>query len=592
MTGAVPVLLEIHEVSARAARAALADGAPRPLLDQVGLVVPAGEVVAVVGPSGSGKTTLGLAALGAARHGVTLSGRVVLGGTDLLSLPSAARPAARAGRAAHLPQHPETVLDPVRRVGGTLTELASLGHRGRVARKTAAREALASTGLEWETVRRRFPHELSGGQQQRLALASALVTGARLLVLDEPTSGLDPVLVHALGRMVRELADAGAGVLLLSHDLPMVRRTADRVIVLEGGRAVDEGPTAEVLGADRSALGSGAGAEGAGVGSGSGAERFALDPAPAPGLDPAPAPGSWQGAGRHRATRELLAAEHRIGAVKDPGEVSGPGSSPKAVPRRVRGGVAAHGIVVRRRSAVLLVGPVSMAFPPGSRTSLLGPSGSGKTTFGRVLAGLVVPSEGGTTVDGRSLPSRIDRRTVAERRAVQYVHQQSAGSFEGHRPLLDQLADTARLLRGLGREEATAEAIRVAGALGLDGSLLRRVPGQLSGGQLQRGALVRALTARPALLVCDEVTSALDTVSRERVLDTLPELLAPAGTALLFISHDLPAVRALTDESVFFDHVTHRPGTARNGQERPGTAGTARNGRDGQGRQGRPGTLR
>src|SRR5690606_21059762 len=131
---------------------------------------------------------------------------------------------------------------------GALTELAALGHRQRSARKSAARQALADVELEWETVRRRFPHQLSGGQQQRLALASALVTGARLLVLDEPTSGLDPALAHSLGRTVRRLADGGAGVLLLSHDLPLVRRVADRVTVLEHGRAVDDGPTDEVLG--------------------------------------------------------------------------------------------------------------------------------------------------------------------------------------------------------------------------------------------------------------------------------------------------------------------------------------------------------
>ncbi|MEV1021053.1 ATP-binding cassette domain-containing protein [Streptomyces sp. NPDC050264] len=504
-------LLKILDVSA------CADAAPHPLLDHVTLTVPAGTVVAVVGPSGSGKTTLGLAALGASRGGIRLAGRVLLSGTDLMPLTPDRRRTARAGYAAHLPQHPESVLDPVRRTGGALMELAALAHVGRDARKAAAGRALDLAGLRWDAVRRRFPHQLSGGQQQRVALASALVTGARLLVLDEPTSGLDPALAHALADTVRGLADDGRGVLLLSHDLPTVRETADRVVVLEHGRAVDEGPTADVLGATVRAPGSG------------------------PPSDAAPV------AVRHRSTRELLAAEHRTGLGRVPGPAAGTPTPQGSA------GVVAEGIAVRRRSSDLLAGPVSLAFPPGSRTALIGASGSGKTTFARVLAGLTTPTLGEVRHDGRPLPARVDRRSAAQRRVVQYVHQSSAGSFETHRPVVNQLADTSRLLRGLGDGEATAEAIGTATALGLDEALLHRNPDQLSGGQLQRCALVRALTAHPALLVCDEVTSALDTVSRERVIDALPRLLAPARTALLFISHDLPAVRALTEEAALFE---------------------------------------
>ncbi|MFJ6075263.1 ABC transporter ATP-binding protein [Streptomyces sp. NPDC093065] len=489
-------LLDVPEISAHA------DGVDRPLLDRIALTVPAGTVTAVVGPSGSGKTTLGLAVLGAAREGVRLTGRVLLAGTDLLALAPHRRPAVRAGLAAHLPQHPETVLDPVRRTGPALTELAALGHAGRAARRSAAQGALASAGLDWQAVCRRFPHQLSGGQQQRLALASALVTGARLLVLDEPTSGLDPALATALGGRVRALADHGRGVLLLSHDLPLVRATADRVVVLEHGRGVDDGPVPDVLGA---------------------------------GAHPS----------RHRATRDLLAAERSTVASARPDA-----DEARARPAR---GVTAEGIAVRRRSGDPLAGPVSMAFPPGGRTALLGPSGSGKTTFARVLAGLTTPSAGEVRYGDDALPRRIDRRSAAQRRAVQYVHQSSADSFEGHRRVLPQLADTARLLRHREQEAATAEALDTAAALGLDEELLHRTPATLSGGQLQRCALVRALLAGPALLVCDEVTSALDTVSRKRVFEALPGLLAPDRTALLFISHDLPAVRALTDDAVLFE---------------------------------------
>ncbi|WP_367123857.1 ABC transporter ATP-binding protein [Streptomyces phytohabitans] len=518
---AVP-LLEVDGLSAHAASAA------RPLLDGVGLTVRPYGVVAVVGPSGSGKTTLGLAALGASRAGVRLAGRVRLHGADLLALAPPARRAARAGRAAHLPQHPESVLDPVRRVDGVLAELAGLAGeagatgaagRGRAARRAAAAAALTAAGLDPAAVRRRFPHQLSGGQQQRVALASALVTGARLLVLDEPTSGLDPDLARALGRTLRALADDGAGVLLLSHDLPTVRAVADRVVVLADGRAVDAGGTAEVLGAGTA--------------------------------------GGAPAAVRHRTTRELLAAERRTAAGGAARTAAGPvAGAPRPVGGTAGGvaaeGVTAVGVAVRRRSAVPLAGPVTLAFPPGSRTALLGPSGAGKTTFARVLAGLTAPTSGEVRENGVPLPARVHRRRATQRRAVQYVHQNSADSFETHRPLLPQLADTARLLRGLTPDAATAEALAAAEALGLDAAQLARTPDRLSGGQLQRCALVRALTARPALLVCDEVTSALDTAARERVLGALPGLLAPAATALLLVSHDVPAVRAVAQEAVVF----------------------------------------
>ncbi|MGW8374865.1 ATP-binding cassette domain-containing protein [Streptomyces sp. ODS28] len=492
-------MLSLRDLSAHAVDSG---GRPVPLLSRVDLTVPAGAVTAVIGPSGSGKTTLGLAALGASRTGVSLTGEVWLEDHELLSLPEARRRSLRSGAAAHLPQHPETVLDPVRRVEGALRELAGLRGRGagvtRAERDAAVEGALRLAGLPPCLVRRRLPHQLSGGQQQRAALASALVTGARLLVLDEPTSGLDPATVRVLADNLGTLTEAGAGVLLLSHDLALVRELAVSVTVLEQGHVVEQGPTAEVL-----------------------------------------------GGGAHALTRALVAAETRAGRGRTGPEPTGGASAE---------GVSATALAVRRRTGPSpLAGPVTMAFPPGSRTALVGVSGAGKTTFGRALAGLTPATAGRVTHEGRALPRRAERRTAGQRKIVQYVHQNSADSFEAHRPLLGQLAAAGRLLRGLSAEEAEREAAETADRMGLDEPLLHRTPGTLSGGQLQRCALVRALTARPALLVCDEATSALDALARERVLTALPDLLAPAGTALLLITHDQTAVSELADTVAVFE---------------------------------------
>ncbi|MBE1573574.1 ABC transporter ATP-binding protein [Amycolatopsis roodepoortensis] len=451
-------VLEISGLSARAGETVL--------LDDVSLSLEPGRVLVVLGASGTGKTTLGLAATGQARPGIALSGSVMLEGSPLLVRTAPELRRARAGVIGHLPQQPSAVLDPVRRCGPVLAELAALRHHGRAARLAAARTALAESGLE-QALWRRFPHQLSGGQQQRMALATTLVNRPRMLILDEPTSGLDAANRALLTARLAELSRAGTALLVLTHDLTLARALDGDVAELRDHRLVPSPTLTDPVRSDR---------------------------------PPPPSP-----------------------------------SSPVLVVR---------GLTVRA-GRTTLVEDFDLELAAGSRTTLTGVSGAGKTTLARALAGLTPPSAGTIEIDGVPLPRLARRRTRAQLRAIQYVHQDSRASFDEFRDVLDQVADTARLLRGLSRADARLEAAETLRCLGIDAA--DRRPGQLSGGQLQRCAVARALLARPTVLICDEVTSALDAANRVRLLDFLAAEATRHGTALLLISHeDVSAPFAIT----------------------------------------------
>ncbi|MFP5019586.1 ABC transporter ATP-binding protein [Pseudonocardia phyllosphaerae] len=441
------------------------------VLDGVDLDLAPGAVLAVAGPSGAGKSTLGLALLGECATGVTLGGSVRVGDTELLGVDRRTLRARRAGRVGHLPQHPGVVLDPVRRTGPVLDELAATVHgRGRAhraARDRAVAEALDRAGLGAEPqLARRHPHELSGGQQQRMALAQTLVTGPDVVVLDEPTTGLDPVTTRAVIDRLTALAAGGTALVLLTHDLDAVRRLAAALPVelleLADGRVVRTGPAAALLG-------------------------------PASEPDGAPA----------------ASGAEAVLEVQD--------------------------LTVRVGDGVTLLSGADLTVDRGGFVAVAGPSGAGKTTLGRALAGLV----------GHTGTVRVDGADPAgNRRAVQYVHQDCRSAFLDHRPVLEQVARPAVLLRGLPRADARAEAVALLERLGLDEATAGRRPGGLSGGQLQRASVARALLARPAVLVADEATSALDGEHRARLLDELRRTCRDDGTAVVLISHDPVAVAA------------------------------------------------
>jgi peptide/nickel transport system ATP-binding protein len=471
----------------------------------------AGRVLAVVGPSGAGKTTLGLGLLGEAAPGITLSGSVLVDGTELLVEDPRQRRARRAGRVGHLPQHPGAVLDPVRRVGRVLDELAATVYsRDRGARHSAVREALRLAGVpEGEGLERRFPHQLSGGQQQRMALAQTLVTAPRVLVLDEPTTGLDGATTEVLVDNLARVAAAGVALVLLTHDHGIARELAHEALELHDGRVHRYGPADSIL-----------------------REQTRVAPAAAP------------------------SDEH-----------------PRLRARDLR--------VVTSEGRALLEN-VAIDAGAGQCVAVVGPSGAGKTTLGRCLAGLIVPREGAIEVDGRTLPAGLTRRDRDERRLVQYVHQDPRATFLPRRAVLDQVARPGVLLQGMEPIAARAEARTLLKHLGVDHETAARRPRALSGGQLQRAAVARALLADPAVLVADEVTSALDTDRQAELLDAIDRVRRERDTSIVLISHNIDLVAAMAatttvlDRGRVTDHGRTADVLARRAQRAPQPTGLAK----------------
>ncbi|WP_340375240.1 ATP-binding cassette domain-containing protein [Streptomyces sp. SS7] len=448
----------------------------RAIVDGISLRAVPGKITALIGASGSGKTTTGLALLGEYPPDAHVTGDVRLTADGLVG---------------YIPQHPAAVLNPARRITALLTDIAraQVRHLPRGRRRAAARErvlhALGEAQLpDAETLLDRYPHQLSGGQQQRVVLAQALLLGARVVVADEPTTGQDALTKSGIVDQLAAVAARGIAVVLLSHDLDVVRALADEVIVMQAGRVVESGPT----------------------------QRLLLAP-------------------RHAWTRELLREQPEF---TKPDSVAGTGRPVL----RIRGLTAHHRDSARGTTEVLRIPELNLH--AGECLAVVGRSGSGKTTLARCLAGLHRDHDGEILLDGTPLPRSLRDRDHAQLAAVQYVFQDARAAFDEHRPVLHQIARTAIRLRGAETSAATQEARATLAGLGLPEALAHRRPGQLSGGELQRAALARALLAHPRVLVCDEITSGLDTITRRGILGVLTTLLKDRDDlSLVLITHDL-----------------------------------------------------
>lgn len=489
---------EIVKVSGLRVAARNEEGVDVPIVHGADFSLNKGEVLALIGESGSGKSTIALSLMGYARSGCRIvGGSVRIGGVDVLKLSEGELAKLRGRTVAYIAQSAAAAFNPSKTIMDQVIESALIhGILSRQQAQAKAVELFRALALpEPERIGARYPHQVSGGQLQRLMAAMALITEPALVILDEPTTALDVTtqieVLRAFKKVVRDLDTTAVYV---SHDLAVVAQMADRIVVLRNGQIQENSSTEQIL------------------------------------EEP-----------EHPYTRSLLAA-------MKPAE--GRGVSDKGVGR------SGDDLLLEVRDLDICYGSkrvvqnMDLKVRRGATVGIIGESGSGKTTVARAIAGLVEPSAGKILLDGQPLSRSLSGRTRDEFRRVQYVFQNADTALNPRHRIGDILARPLRFyhgMKGVQQQRRVAELLEL---VQLPASIASRRPGELSGGQKQRINLARALAAEPDLILCDEVTSALDTVVGAAILELMAELQRELNVTYLFISHDISTVREICDEVV------------------------------------------
>ncbi len=549
-------------------------GATLPVLRNIDLAVSAGESIGIVGESGSGKSTLALAAMGYLKRGLRLlEGSVTFQGQDMFGRTRTELEQIRGGQLALIPQNSGQSLTPTLRIGSQLIEALRLHSDVPVAHHTSkAIDLLGQVRLpDPAAIMTRFPHELSGGQQQRAAIAMALAGEPTALLLDEPTTGLDVTTQAHILELLREIArERGMAMVYVSHDLGAIARVCDRVVVMYAGEVVLEGTTRQVLKAPIHPYARGLLAS---------IPRLS-DPRLPVALDGRPpAPGevgqgcsfvdrcalAQDGCRTRRPDLERLPSGEAVRCFyhQDAKELSltGSGAIPAtldadAPPALHLGDLAINynrpglfdKLFGRNSAGVPTVDGIEITVAMGETLGLVGESGSGKSTILKAIAGLLPPSAGKITVaGGATLASEVEHRSPDHLRKIQLIFQNPDDSLNPRQTIAQILEQPLKLYFGLTGTALYQRSCEVLDRVRLGAHYLDRLPSQLSGGEKQRVAIARAFAAEPDLVLCDEVTSALDVSVQAAVLDLLNDLKAKQGTTYIFVSHDLAVVRALSD---------------------------------------------
>ena len=530
------------------------------IVDDVSFEIAPGEVLGLVGESGSGKTTAGLALLGHCRRGVQIAGGSVrVGDTSVLDLDDNARRRLRGGIVSYVPQDPAASLNPALRIGTQLRETLEVHGYGDndAARTERLAEMMREVLLPDDPAYlRRYPHQLSGGQQQRVGLAMAFACRPRVIVLDEPTTGLDVTTQAHVLNTVRELTELHrAAALSVTHDLAVVATIAARVAVMYAGRIVELGPSEELFSASahpytRRLIGA--------IPHISGRRQLSGIPgrAPSPGHRPkgcffAPRC-AWRIDG---CTDELpalrpVAADHAVRCIRADEvrvEVGLPsGETLPAEAAAIADAVLSLKGVCASYGDREVVHDVTLDLAPQECLALVGESGSGKTTLARSIAGLHQQRTGDILLNGEPLARASRGRPREARRSIQYIFQNPYGSLNPRRTIGEIVRQPVELFGTAGGREADRLVGEMLERVSLTAAYAARYPDQLSGGERQRVAIARALIAQPAVLVCDEITSALDVSVQAAIVDLLAELQRDLGLSMLFVTHNLPLVRSIS----------------------------------------------
>lgn len=471
-------------------------GKDHPIVRNVSFDVMPGEVVGLIGESGSGKSTIGLACLGYVRPGLYFAGgNVSLAGNGLLDLDPIAKRRARGKHGAYVPQSAAAAFNPALRINRQVVE-AQVFHAG-VGRSVAlsqANNSFEQLGLpNPTTIGLRYPHEVSGGQLQRLAAAMAFAAGPKLVVFDEPTTALDVTTQIGVLHAFREtLKKSKAAAIYITHDLAVVAQVADRIIVLASGEIVEQGFTDQIL------------------------------------QEP-----------RHPLTKNLLAAS------KPSQNSNVPQDFKNDIPLLSLQSVSA----TYRRGEKSVISHISLQMMKGEIVAVVGESGSGKSTLARAIAGLA-PYVGGKLIfHGRPL-HLLGQREKQSLRQIQLVMQSADTTLNPKQRVEDILSRPLKHFQLCQAHEINERNIRLLERVRLPSQVMGRLSSELSGGQKQRLNLARALAAEPDLVLCDEITSALDVVTRLEIVELLRSIRDELGTSFLFITHDLLTAASLADRII------------------------------------------
>ncbi|RUU01655.1 ABC transporter ATP-binding protein [Mesorhizobium sp. USDA-HM6] len=471
------------------------------IIKGVSLDVPDGEIVALIGESGSGKTTLALALMGHARPGCRITGgEINVGGKDMAALSEKQRAKSRGTDIAYVPQSAAAAFNPAATIMDQVIEVTRI-HKlmpPEQARRRAVELFGALSLPDPEGIGARYPHQVSGGQLQRLAAAMALIGDPKLVIFDEPTTALDVTTqIDVLKAFKSVMKTGGIAGVYVSHDLAVVAQIADRIVVLKGGEVQEAGATAEILSAAKNPY-----------------------------------------------TRELLAAFE-----PKPRQAQAVGDSGAKPLLRIDNLTAGYGPVKPDGQPVIrAVESVSLVVEKGRNLGVIGESGCGKSTLARAIAGIHPAADGDIVFDGKTLERAARNRSRDQLREMQIVFQYADTALNPAKPVEDIVSRPLAFYHGFDRQARSKRVDELLDMVRLPKALRYRHPSELSGGQKQRVNLARALAADPKLIICDEITSALDTVVASAVIELLKELQRELGLSYIFISHDLSVVEAICDQ--------------------------------------------